>query len=552
MPETYELPKTIVIIGGALAGPVAASRAREIDGKARIILLERNTRVSYAMAGLSFHLSGEVKNLEDLNKEREDYFQKVYNIEVYTRTEVLKIDSKNSILHLSSPDDLGELKYDRLIFATGAFSIQPTGLPKNTENYKFFRTLDDLVEIQKQIQLGKKKITILGGGSMGLEALDGCVRGGAEVTLIEKANHILPNFSENVAVFAESILKNQVTLITNYQNIDFSIQKNHITDVIIDGKKIRTDFIIAAIGVRPRTELLREAGVKLHKDGTVKINEYCQTNIKNIYACSICVSVPSKKGPGWNAQAAVSDKTAQVAGSNAAGLKIKLSEFSGSMILRTPNFEIGRVGLSVGTAMALYGKQKVGKAFVHAVDKESYFPGSQNMILELLYHKKNHKVLGLDILGSNIKSRLDAFSVAFTQGIKLETLANLDFSYSPAFGTSRDALNIVATVALQKELKLTDWVEPIEIKNNRSHFFLLDVGAEQKENQNVDFWIPLESIRTMMPELLQKLNQSGAKQIAVLSETGRRGHLAFLILKDHHIPAINVSGGNRLLALYLK
>ncbi len=552
MPEKYIPPQTIVIIGGALAGPVAASRAREIDGKARIILLERNTRVSYAMAGLSFHLSGEVKHLEDLNAEREDYFKKVYNIEVFTRTEVNRIDVKNNTLHLTSPDELDELKYDKLIFATGASSIQPTGLPKNATNVKFFRTLDDLAEIQKQIHSENKRITILGGGSMGMEALDGLIRGGAEVTLIEKSSQILPQFSENIAKYAETILQKRVNIITNVLSLDFSLNLDRITDVIANGKKIPTDFIVSSIGVRPRTELLREAGVKLHKDGTVKINEYCQTNIKNIYACSICVSVPSKNGPIWSAQAAISDKTAQVAGSNAAGLKIKLSPFSDSMIVRTPNFEIGRVGLSKSQAELIYGKQKIQKVFVSATDKESYFPGSSPIFLELLYHKKNLSVLGLDILGTNIKSRLDAFSVAYCKGMTTGELSQMDFSYSPAFGTSRDALNVVATVALQKHLNLTDFLEPKDLVKNKADYFILDVGKLEPTDSFADHWIPLESIRTSMPELLQKLNQSGAKKIAVLSETGRRGHLTYLIFKDHHIPAINISGGKRLLSIYQK
>jgi NADPH-dependent 2,4-dienoyl-CoA reductase/sulfur reductase-like enzyme len=550
MSEKYKLPQTIIIIGGALAGPVAASRAREVDGKARIILLERNTRVSYAMAGLSFHLSGEIKNLEDLNKEREDYFKKIYNIEVYTKTEVNKIDTKNNTLYLTSADDLQELQYDNLIFATGASSIQPTGLPKTIKNFKYFRTLDDLAEIQKHIHLGENNILILGGGSMGLEALDGCVRGGAQVTLIEKSSQILPNFSENITKVAESKLSKSATILTNIHNIEYIIDNEKVTDVIVNGKKVKVDFIISTIGVRPRTELLQNAGVKLLEDGTVRINEYCQTNIKNIYACSICVSVPSKYGHVWNAQAAVSDKTAQVAGANAAGLKVKLNYFSNSMILRQPTFEIGRAGLTEPEAIKNYGSNKIGKVLVHGNDKEAYFPGSESIILELLYNKKDQRLLGLDALGTNIKSRLDAFAIAFTSELKLENLANMDFSYSPAYGTSRDVLNIVATVALQKEYHLTETIEPKDVLKDRKQFFILDVGVSQSENPNVDFYLPIESIRTMMPELLQKLNQSGARTIALLSETGRRGHLAYRILKEHHIPVININGGNRLFFIY--
>ena len=84
--------KTIVIIGGALAGPAAAARARELNENARIILFERNKRVSYALAGLAYHLSGEVKNIDELNTERADFFKSLYNIDILTETPVTGID----------------------------------------------------------------------------------------------------------------------------------------------------------------------------------------------------------------------------------------------------------------------------------------------------------------------------------------------------------------------------------------------------------------------------------------------------------------------------
>ena len=177
--------RTIVIVGGALAGPTAAARAREIDEKARIILLERNTRVSYAMSGLALHLSGEVASLNELNREREDFFAQVYNVEGRTKTEVTAIHPKKKSIEITANGERETIAYDALIFATGAASLQPIGA-KETDNFRYFRTLDDLAQIKASLAAGKKRFVVLGGGSMGAEALDGLVRGGADVTLIEK------------------------------------------------------------------------------------------------------------------------------------------------------------------------------------------------------------------------------------------------------------------------------------------------------------------------------------------------------------------------------
>ncbi len=541
--------KTIIIVGGALAGPAAASRAREIDGKARIILLERNTRVSYALAGLSFHLSGEVKSLEELNREREDYFRQVYQIEVQTRTEVKRIDPKKKTLLVVSHGKEEILSYDRLIFATGASSIHPEGLPK-VSNFRYFRTLDDLAAIKQSLKKGKKRILILGGGSMGLEALDGCVRGGAEVTLIEKEKHILPQFSENISKLVEEKLSKKAKLLTGVNRLEFITKNDSVTEVIADGKKIKCDFIVSAIGVYPRTELLKEAGVKLQQDGTILVNEFCQTNIPHIYACSICVSVPSPRGPVWIPQAAVSDKTAQVAGANAAGDSVKLGVFSASMQIRLPEWEVGRVGLTEKEALLEAGKNNLGKVLILAKDKEPYLPGSSEITLELFFHLKSGKLLGLEAVGTNIKSRLDAFAAAFTLNGTIVSLAQSDFAYTPAFGTARDALNIAATVALQTQKGQTKIVEPSELKRNRKDFFLLDVSLKKTKNKEFDDSIPLESLRTSLKELKTKLEASRKNKIAVISDSGRRGHLAFCILKENGMTAFNVIGGKKLYSLF--
>src|SRR5689334_10673388 len=96
------MPPTIVVLGGALSGPTAAARARETNEQARIVLVTRDARVSYAAAGIPYHLSGEVKSLGALDQERAAFFESVYRIEVRTRTEVIELDPIRKRLQLES------------------------------------------------------------------------------------------------------------------------------------------------------------------------------------------------------------------------------------------------------------------------------------------------------------------------------------------------------------------------------------------------------------------------------------------------------------------
>lgn len=536
--------KTIVVIGAALAGPTAAARAREIDENAEIILLERNTRVSYAMSGLALHLSGEVPSLDELNREREEFFRQVYNIDVRTETEVEEIDAKKKCVYTKTHGKTAVINYDKLIFAAGAASLHPVGA-KEAVNFRYFRTLDDLAAIRASLDAGKKRFVILGGGSMGAEALDGLVRGGAEVTLIEKKQYFLPDYCAEIAGIAATTLGTKVRLMAGVKQLDFKNEGGRITAVVADKTRIETDFIVSAIGVRPRTELLKKAGVKIKADGSIPIDRECRTNVKDIYACSICVSVPDGKDTNWIPQAALSDKTAQIAGENVAGGKARLGFISGSQIIRLPGIEIGRTGPTYAQAIRKYGKGKVESVFIHARDIEPYMPGSAPLALKLYYLKKKQTLIALEAAGHNIKPRLDTFSAALAGALTLADLMTLDLAYTPAFATARDALNAAATVALQKEAGLTALITPAEIRTQRKKYFVLDVSLEATHAGFHDLHIPLEKLRDSLSVLAAKLKATKAKQIACLSETGRRGHLALRILKQAGFTAANISGGKR-------
>lgn len=531
--------KTIAVIGAALAGPTAAARAREIDESARIILIERNTRVSYALTGLSSYLSGEVKSLEDLNREREEFFARVYNIEVRTKTEVVSIDPALKKLRLASDRGEEELDYTSLVFAAGAESIVPVSLPQ-VSNHSVFRTLDDLSRIDACLKEGRRRFVILGGGPMGVEALDGLVRAGAEVTLLEKSGRILPSFSTLFSSLAQESLSKKARILTGVHGEQFETSGGRITAVLAGSERIETDFVISCIGVRPRTTLLQTAGAELDEHAAVKIDEYARTSLPDIYACGVGVSLP---GLRFLPQAAAADRTAQTAGANAAGSSVRFETLAGAMLLRLPEQEIGRTGLSLKEAKAL-GKD-ARRVLVHVMDREPYMPGAQSAVLQLIFEKRSGCVLGLEAFGQALARRLDAASAAIAGGLSVHELAGLDSAYHPSSGAVRDALMVAATVASQAERGLTNFVEPAELEKNPSQFLILDAGKNAGET--VHFHIPLEEVRGRIEDVKTALSRSGASVVAALSETGRRGHLAERILTFHGIPAVNVQGGKRLL-----
>jgi NADPH-dependent 2,4-dienoyl-CoA reductase/sulfur reductase-like enzyme len=537
------MARTIIVVGGALSGPTAAARARETDESARILLLERNTRVSYALTGLSLYLSGEVKSLEDLNRERADFFASVYNVEVRTGHEVLSLDAGAKTILVRSGGKEETLSYDSLIYAAGAASLEPIGLPAVT-NHSVFRTLDDLQKIHASLAAGRRHFTILGGGPMGVEAADGLIRAGADVTIVEKSPRILPGFSTLFSGLAAESLGRKARILCNLQEEKFEVEGSEIRAVMAGTERIETDFVISAMGVRPRNELLAKAGAQILEDASVLVDEYCRTTLPDVFACGVGVALPVRGKNLFLPQAAVADRSAQTAGANAAGGSVRMEQFAGAMLLRLPEQEIGRTGQTL-TEAKQSGKN-ASRVLVHVMDREPYMPGAAPAILQLVFEKGSGRVLGLEAIGHSLARRLDAASVAIVSGLSVHELSGLDSAYHPSSGAVRDALMVAATVASQAERGLTRFVDPGELAASPGKYLILDAGKDARGS--VHLHIPLEELRARVSEVRDALAKSGAEIVAALSETGRRGHLAERILTHHGIAAVNIQGGKRLFA----
>ncbi len=522
------MAKTIVILGGALAGPTAAARARELDEHARIILIERNKNVSYALCGLSYYLSGEVASMDDLNRERADFFKSVYNIEVRLQTEAMALDAKNKTVTLVNSGGNEEMQYDTLIFAQGAASVTAPGMPQ-AENTGFFRTLDDLAAIKQQLSSGKNFV-ILGGGPIGLEAADGMSRAGANVTVIEKSEDVLPGFTRSIREAARNSFGNKVKFITNSTVEQFETKDGRITAVLTAAGRVEADYVISAVGLLPRTELLQKAGARLNPDRSIVIDESCRTSLPDIFACGVCVSVPFAGRSKWMAQAAIADKTAQIAGANAAGGKMRIGPFYGSILIRLPGSVVGRTGMTWAEASE-FTRNEAAVTTAIGSDREPYIAGAGRLILKLFYDSKSEKILGAEAAGPGAERKLDVCTTAIAGGLTVSQLSLLDLAYTPALGTARDCINIAGTVAKQSLSGLGESIDAEEMLKNPGKYLTLHT-SQKAPGDAQQLHIPLENLRSSLDRVREAFKKSGAEKVACVSATGRRAYLASRILSQ--------------------
>lgn len=202
--------------------------------------------------------------------------------------EAISIDQENKICKTADGTDV---KYEKLVFATGSIAVVPKWL-KGTDLENVFTINKDKEYLDRVIaKLNNcKKIITVGGGFIGVEVSDELNKLGKEVTIIEILPHILGlAFDEDIAVKAEEIIKSRGIRIRTGVGVKEILGNKNVTHVLLNnGEKIATDAVILSMGYRPNTALADRSGIKLNEMGFIKVNEYMRTDNPDVFAVGDC------------------------------------------------------------------------------------------------------------------------------------------------------------------------------------------------------------------------------------------------------------------------
>jgi len=532
--------RRIVVLGGAISGPAAAARARETDEHADIRLLERSRDVSYAACALAYHASGEVPSLEALNRERADFFWDVHRVKVETGTAVARIDARARVVVANGR----RVAYDALVYALGAESVLPA-LPglRGARNAFRFRTLADLEALLARTDRGGRRVAVLGGGFIGVEAADGLARRGCQVTLVEQGERILPAFSPGAAQLAADALRDLgVVVVEGARAARAARDGRDIRSLRLDrGRSLDVEAVVVAAGLAPRTGLLRRAGALLHADGSVAIDDRCATSLPGVFACGVCVSVPHAVTgrPAWLPQAAIADRTAQVAGACAAGGDARIGPAVGSAIVRAGEITLGRAGLTREEA-AVYAGAGAAVTLVHAPSRDPFFPGAADMRVELIHHRGSGRILGAEVVSrSGADKRIDVLAAAILGGLTVEQLAGVDLAYAPPFSPARDPVNVAGGVAALSRAGLSESWSAEELATRRRRVTVVDVRGEPSSAEGT----LAGALRVPLRALRGRLARMPGGPLVFVCDTGRLSYLATRIARQRGRAAAYLSGG---------
>ena len=531
----------VVIVGGVAGGATTATRLRRLDENSEIILFERGEHISFANCGLPYYVGNVIKNEEDLLVQTPEKFKERFNIDVRISQEVIKIDKENRKVEVKK-NDTGETyfeTYDKLVLSPGAEPINPF---KDVKSDRIFtiRNVNDAEKVKAFIKSNNpKSAVIVGGGYIGVEMAENLSEYNMEVSIVEKSPHLISIIDNDIAHFVhKEVKKHGVKLYLNQGVNDISEHEKLL--LTLDNDKIETDLAILCIGVKPESNLAKEAGLTLNEKGAIIVNSKMQTSDENIYALGDAVEVQNiiTGARSGIALAGPANRQARIVANNIEGITSTYDGFIGSSILKVFNYSLGIVGLSERVCQTLKIPYKI--MIISPYSHATYYPGAKMLTIKAIYNSETSQILGAYIWGkASVDKITDILSIAIQTKMKAADLSALELCYAPPFSSAKSPVNILGN-AIQNEINgLVDTISVEELRNEKKTY-ILDVRTIEEYNlSHIDraINIPLDELR----ENLKKLDKS--KEIVVHCHSGSRSYLACRILKQKGYNVKNLIGG---------
>ena len=279
----------IVIVGAGQAGAAAAAKLRGLGFDGPLTLIGAEPAPPYQRPPLSKkYLTGEI-GLDRLLLRPESWYAS-QNIGLRTGVRVTGIDRAARRVHLGD-DTLG---YETLILATGA---TPRRLP-GTEGLAGVHVLRDLADadaLAPELQPGRR-LLVVGGGYIGLEAAAVAITRGLQVTLVEAAPRLLARVAcaETADWFRALHAARGVEVIEGTGLARLTGDGTVTGAALSDGRHIACDLVVAGIGVMPATALAEAAGLAI--DNGIATDALGRTEDPHIWAAGDCASFPHNGG----------------------------------------------------------------------------------------------------------------------------------------------------------------------------------------------------------------------------------------------------------------
>ena len=282
----------VIIVGGGQAAASLAHKMRSLGFDGALTMMCEEKTPPYQRPPLSKkYLLGEMA-LERLYLRPEHYYVE-QNITLHLGERVNAIDRQsNEII-----TEKGQYAYDRLVLATGSTPrLLPAHLGGTLENVFSVRDLKDADSLAPHMKEGKR-LLIIGGGYIGLEAAAVAAARGMDVTLIEMSERILQRVAApQTSDYFRSLHQSHGVTIKEQTGLTRLLGQNGqvVGAELSDGSTLEIDLAILGIGITPATNLAQDCGLAF--ENGIRVDALGRSSDPNIWAAGDCCSFPYKDG----------------------------------------------------------------------------------------------------------------------------------------------------------------------------------------------------------------------------------------------------------------
>lgn len=436
-----------IIVGGVAGGATTAARLRRVDEEAEIIMCEKGPHISYANCGLPYYIGGVIKERDKLLVQTPESFGSRFNIDVRIHTEVKDIDAANKKvkIHNSRTGETYYETYDKLVLSPGASPMRPPIPGIDLPNIFTLRNVPDTDRIKAFVDDNEPHSAIvIGAGFIGLEMAENLHRRGVKVTVVEAAEQVMNMMDPEMAAQLHQHFKEmEVALYLKDAVQEFTRDGHQLKISLSSGKKLKADFIILSIGVKPDTRLAQKAGIKTGERGGITVNEYLETSIKDIYAVGDGIEFPHPVTgqPALAFLAGPANKQGRLLADNMVYGNVRKYHGSiGTAIAKVFDKTAGITGLS-DKALEAAGLP-YQSTIVNAGSHAGYYPGAMQMVLKVSFHPETGRLYGGQVVGyKGVDKRLDMLAAVIKKGGDIYDLQELEHAYAPPFSSAKDPVN---------------------------------------------------------------------------------------------------------------
>jgi assimilatory nitrate reductase electron transfer subunit len=295
----------VLVVGNGMVGLrfVQDLLERDRDRRLQITVVGEEKGGAYNRILLSNVLAGATK-ASDIELANEQWYE-ANGVRLLSGRAVIELDR---LSHKVILDDGTSLRYDSLVLATGSDALAPPipGLHRDGRMLAgavLFRTLDDCAEIGRRAESSRRAI-VVGGGLLGLEAARGLAGRGVPVTVVQRGDRLM---EQQLDLGASAVL------VRTLRGMGIEIVTDAVVAAVVgdgavsglsldDGTELEGDLLVLCCGVRPRTELARDAGIAVGRGVLVDDQLRCISD-RDVFAIGECAEHRGHAyglvAPGW-------------------------------------------------------------------------------------------------------------------------------------------------------------------------------------------------------------------------------------------------------------